>query len=844
VSFFGNRQGRQRQQQIRGMLTFSLRNSATDARPFSLTGQDIPQAAYANSRIGFSVGGPLIIPKLIHSEKTFFFVNFFETRSRQGQSSYSTLPSLLERGGNFSQSIAQGAVTIYDPVSGLPFPGNVIPASRIDPAARGLLSFIPTPNLPGQVQNYNYTTSSPSNTYNLNTRFNQSLPKRNQISAGFSLQSRSSQSPQLYGFKDAADGRGLGLNLGWTHNFTPRLLNSLRYSFSRNRNSTVPFFANTTDVAAHLGILGTSRDPANFGPPNFSFTNFGGLSDASSLLRVSQASVVNDGITLVHGTHTFTFGGEFRRTQTNTLTDQNARGTFAFSGLSTSAFNAQGQPLSGTGFDFADFLLGAPQSASVRFGSSSTYFRGSTYSTYAQDDWRLRSNLSLNLGLRYEFTAPLTEKYGHIANLDIAPGFTGVAPVTAGATGPYTGAFPNALIDPDHRAVSPRVGLAWRPFPKHHTIVRSGYGVYFNGSIYGQIANQLAAQPPFASTATFNTSTARPLTIEDAFTTPGQVAITNTYAVDRGYRLGYAQTWSLAVQQELPHAFVAELGYLGTKGTRLDVLRLPNRAAPGSPLTAEQRRQIGNAVGFTFDSSPGNSIYHAGQARLTRRFRRGISLNALYTYAKSIDNSSTFGGAGNTVAQDDKDLRAERGLSSFDQRHSLNLTYMFTSPTGGRGATMRLHGWAARLVEDWNMSGGMTYGSGTPLTARVLGNQSDAGGTGSIGSGRADSTGAPLTSSAGFFNLAAFAIPPSGRYGDAGRNTISGPSLWSLNLALGRSFRLGDDRRRLELRMESTNVTNHVNFVGVNTVVNASNYGFATAAGAMRTTTANLRFRF
>jgi hypothetical protein len=138
----------------------------------------------------------------------------------------------------------------------------------------------------------------------------------------------------------------------------------------------------------------------------------------------------------------------------------------------------------------------------------------------------------------------------------------------------------------------------------------------------------------------------------------------------------------------------------------------------------------------------------------------------------------------------------------------------------------------------------MTYGSGTPLTARVLGNQSDAGGTGSIGSGRADSTGAPLTSSTGFFNLAAFAIPPSGRYGDAGRNTISGPSLWSMNLALGRSFRLGDDRRRLELRMESTNVTNHVSFVGVNTVVNASNYGFATATGFMRITTAVLRFRF
>src|SRR5205085_8433358 len=191
---------------------------------------------------------------------------------------------------------------------------------------------------------------------------------------------------------------------------------------------------------------------------------------------------------------------------------------------------------------------------------------------------------------------------------------------------------------------------------------------------------------------------------ENGFANTPSESNTNTYAVDRNYRVGYAQTWSFSIQQPLKRSFVIELGYLGTKGTRLDIQRLPNRAAPGSPLTAEQRRQIGNAVGFTFDSSEGNSIYHAAQVRVTRRFARGISANALYTFAKSIDNASTLGGGSAVVAQNDKDLRAERGLSSFDQRHTLNLSYVLTSPVSENGF-LRGSGIGQKLLKDWTLSG-------------------------------------------------------------------------------------------------------------------------------------------
>ncbi len=376
--------------------------------------------------------------------------------------------------------------------------------------------------------------------------------------------------------------------------------------------------------------------------------------------------------------------------------------------------------------------------------------------------------------------------------------------------------------------------------------VRAGYGAFHDGSIYSRFATRLASQPPFANTAQLSTSLARPLTLQDGLAAAPSTKVTNTFAVDRGYRVGYAQSWNLSVQQELPNAFVLEAGYLGTKGTRLDIQRSPNRAAPGSPLTAGQRRQIGNAVGFLFDSSEGNSIYHAAQVRMTRRFCRGFSANALYTWSKSIDNASTIGGGGATVAQNDHHLRAERGLSSFDQRHELTLYYLLSSPVGAGAGLLGGDDILPRLLRNWRLGGGLTLRSGQPFTARVLGNRADSGGTGVVGSGRADSSGAAAAAGAGerFFNLDAFVVPPPGRFGNAGRNTVPGPGLFMLNLSLGRSFRLGEGRRWLEFRLESNNFTNHVNYTRLETVVNSLNYGLATQTAPMRAMTAWLRYRF
>jgi trimeric autotransporter adhesin len=841
---FGNRSNRGRES-FRGAAFFTLRNSALDARPYSLTGQTLAKPSYDQTRFGVSGGGQLRIPKLIETDKVFFFFNYSGSRSRNPFNATSTLPSAAERAGDFSQSVARGSGTIYDPLSGAPFPNNAIPSFRINPAATGLLSFIPQPNQPGGVRNYQFLTSVPSNSDTLSTRIFDSVTSKDRIGGSFNFQSRGSETAQLYQFLDSGQGRGISLDLSWTRTFRPGLISNLRWTFSRNRNQTVPFFAYGKDVAAQLGINGVSNLPVNYGPPNLSFTNFGGLTDASAALTRNQSSGVSESVTLVHGKHNVTLGGQYQRNQLNNHTDQNGRGAFTFSGIATSAFDSNGQPLAGTGLDFADFLLGLPQSSSIQFGSADTYFRGSVYAFYGQDDWRLRSNLSLNLGLRYEFQTPLTEKYGCIVNLDIAPGFTAVAPVTPGVPGLYTGVFPNALINSDPNNIAPRVALAWKPFPKRPMTVRAGYGIYHNGSVYNQAASRLAQQPPFASTATLTTSLANPLTIQNGFAASSNTTITNSYAVDRGYRIGYAQTWNFSVQQDLPLSLVLELGYLGTKGTRLDIQGIPNRAAPGSPLTAEQRRQIGNATGFIFDSSNGNSIYHAAQFRLNRRFRRGISITTLYTFSKSIDNVSSFGGGGGgVVAQDANDLKAERGLSTFDARHTLNLSYVLSSPVGEGPGRLALRGWAGRVAAGWTLSGGVTARSGSPLTATVLGNRSDAGGTGATGSSRAQATGLPVSLAGAFFNPAAFMLPPVGQFGNAGRNTIPGPASVVINMGFGRAFRLGETRRSVELRVDTFNTLNAMNVSSIGATLNSSSYGLALGTSAMRTVQANLRFRF
>jgi hypothetical protein len=824
VASFGNAR-RDRRMQLNGNAAFTLDNSAWDARSYSINGQDTAKPAYAKARATMTLGGPLKIPKLLDGRRGTFNLTYSLGRTRNGSTLTQTMPTLLERSGDFSQSVgAQGPVTIYDPLTGNPFPGNVLPPNRINPAALGLLKFYPAPNAPGYKQNYQAAITTVQNSDNINARLNQTINTKNRLNGGIAYMGNNNNTPNIFGFLDSGTGRNMNANVAWGHNFSPRLINNLRYTFSRSRNLTTPFFADRENVAAELGILGTSQESRNWGPPTLSFTNYASLTDGNSALTRNQTSNMGDSIIWIKGVHNVTAGVDYRRQQINRQSDPNARGQFTFTGLATASL-LNGTAAAGTGFDFADFLLGTPATSALRYGNSSLYFRSQNYDAYVTDDWRLSQRLSLNFGFRWDYGTPISELYNRIVNLEIAPGFAGITQVQPGQNGE-----PTSLVHPDRNNFSPRIGFAWRPLKKGTMVVRGGYGIYYNSSVYNQIANNMAQQPPFANTLSIATSAANPLTLQNGFLIPGTIGVTNTYAIDPYYRIGYAQIWQIAVQNNIGGNIVATLTYNGTKGTALDQTVLPNSAPP-------QGRANGLPSGYIYESSNGNSIYHSGTIQLSRRFRSGWSANGSYTLSKAIDNA--------VQAQNYLDTAAERAVSNTNRTHVANFGWQYGSGAGrGAGAGM-VNGWKGKLVKDWTFNNTITVGSGLPLTPTVGGIRSTTTGTGITGNVRANATGLSVNDAASGqpFNFAAFALPAAGQWGDAGRNTITGPVQFGLNASLGRVIRVGE-RRNIDLRFDAVNALNHVTFRSFNTTIGSNNIGLYSGASAMRSLTATLRFRF
>ncbi len=611
---FGNAR-RNPRQMYNGNLNITEANSLLNAQQFSLSGQNIPKPYSNNTNINASFGGPLKIPKLLSGDRGQFTVNVGIGRSRRGeQGSLTTMPSDLERSGDFSQSVgSKGNVpVIYDPTTGAPFPLNKIDPTRISPIAAALLNYYPSPNLPGQTRNFQLPTTNRSSTNSVNLRLNQTLTSRNRISGGLGYSGNSSITPNIFGFTDTGSGRGMNANISYSHNFTSRIIGTLNYTFSRNRNLSSPFFANKTNIAALLGIQGVSTDPLNWGPPNLSFTNFAGLSDGTASLRRTQSSSVGGSLMWVHKTHNLSFGSTFQRQQNNRDSDPNGRGAFSFNGYATSVI-VNGAAVAGTGFDLADFLLGTPDVATVRYGNPSLYFRGSLFNVYMQDDWRLNARISLTFGVRWDYQTPVTELYNRIVNLDIAPNFTAISAVQPGQTGTLTGRqYSSALVNPDRNNFSPRLGIAWRPSSKRSMVLRAGYGMYYNTSVYSNVASQMSQQPPLATALNLNIQNSPLLSMGDAFTNPANnrtnALTTNTFAVDPNYKIGYVHQWNFSHPAE-PAVLVPDQP-LPTKAPRAPTwfassspgLRRPTRPRRLIPRATPTRRTAAIPFSTAFPS--------------------------------------------------------------------------------------------------------------------------------------------------------------------------------------------------------------------------------------------------
>jgi trimeric autotransporter adhesin len=877
-----------------GSIYYGVGDSALNAAPYSLVGEPATQPGYLQNSFGGSVGGPLNIPKFYHGgAKTFFFVNYNGKRGENPFQQFSTVPTLLQRQGNFSQT----PVVIYNPTTNTPFPSNTI--SQINPVAAGLLAFIPLPNLPGDRQNFHFVTSANNNTDDLNVRVNHSFgaapvrgrrgggrnAARNNLTIGFHYHAASSTITNPFpSVGGSTSVRSFDVPVSYVRSIG-KLTNSIRFDFNRSRTRTQNLYAFKDDITSALGISGVSHNPFDWGLPSLSFTNFASLQDTNPQLLRNQTYTFSDNVVWTHGKNSWRWGGDFRRVQLNTETDSNARGSFVFTGLNTSQLNAAGQPLPGTGYDFADFLLGLPQQTSVQFGQNNFHFRGNYWDLYAQDEWKVRGNLTLNLGVRYEYVSPLTEENNRLANLDLAPSVLQcsincstilnsasvpppVALVLAGQTGPYSGGLPSSLVRPDRSNFAPRIGFAWKPFSK--TVVRGGYGINYNTGAYQGIVQQLAFQPPF-STAETNIQTAPgDLTLQNGFPLSSASGITNNYAVNPNYRLGYVQIRNLDIQQQIRPTLLLNIDYTGTKGTRLDILEAPNRTATGI--------RIPNVEAFTYENSIADSEANAASVRLRKRLAKGFSIGGIYTFSKSIDDASSIGagatsgantpglGAGGTgasgggggsagssgsgasnVAQNAFDLSAERGLSSFNQTHKFTADYLLELPFGHDKRWLTGDTPLRAIFGDWQWSGDWTIASGLPFTPRLIGNFADVN-RGTNGTLRPDlvpgqSISISNSSIEKWFNTTAFVAPPTGQYGDARRNSIIGPGTKVFDMAFTKVVPLRESRV-LEFRAQATNVFNIPNYSAIDTSVTSPTFGRVTSVSAMRQITITARFRF
>jgi hypothetical protein len=822
LAAFGN--NRRTRSLYTGAFGLVMDNSVFDARSFSLTGLDQAKPQY-NYMVGsFSFQGPMKFPGLIKANPPQIFFGYQRTQNRGATVQSGLMPTLDQRNGDLS---AFGK-SIIDPQTGQAFSGNIIPPERISAQARALMSYFPLPNFTAGTQ-YNYQIPVLTTTHQdgIQTRITKALSPKNQLFGDFSFQRTAADNTNVLAFLDTTQTYGIVGSANWTHRSGQRFSTTVRYQFSRLSNRVTPNFSNRLNVSGAAGINGNNQEPLYWGPPTLVFSGgINSLSDGVPVFNRNQTNAFSYSNLWIRSPHTFTFGGDFRRQQANILSQQDPRGTFTFTG-------------DYSGSDFADFLLGYPRTMAISYlKNADKYLRQNVYDLFINDDWRVRTGLTLTLGLRWDYEAPSEELFGRIVNLDITPGFTS-ASVVKGQS-----------LNPDRNGIQPRMAFAWRPLAASSLVVRGGYGVYRNSSVYQAILTQMAQQPLTTDpqTKVFNqancdpsqpsTAPCRPyVALGNALTIPTQG--TPTFAVDPNFRIGYAQSWNLSVQRDLPASLQMTATYAGSKGTRLMQEFVPNTYPTGvvNPCPT-------CPTNFYYLSSNGNSTRESGQVQLRRRLRNGLTANVQYTLAKSIDDAgfSATNPQLQLIAQNWLDLRADRALSTFDQRHQVVASAQYTTGMGS-GAGALLSGWRGAIYKEWTATAAITTGSGSPLTPIYL---NAVHGTGITGSIRPNYTGQPIYTDGAngvYLNSAAYTAPAPGQWGNAGRDSIIGPRQFIMNASFARTIRV-NDRVNADLRIDANNVLNHVTFQNWIAFISSKQFGAPAAPSQMRKITTSVRLRF
>ncbi len=807
-----------------GGFVATIENSALDAQQYSLTGSPSAKPNFSDFTGVAILQGPLRIPRLMPVGPN-FSLEYTWTRDSTSQIIPGLVPTQAERSGTV--------------------PGFVNPFT-VSPQAAALLTLYPLPNLSsGTAYNYQLPVVNGTHEDALNSRLDKRFGRKDYLYGGFAFQStRANNIANIFDFVDHTGMLGITGNIHWQHSLKPRMFLYTGYTFSRSRTELTPNFEGRENISGNANITGNDQDSADWGPPALTFSSgLSGLSDSNSAFNRIRTDDFTASTLMYHSRHTVTIGGEFNKQEYNWDSQQNPRGTFQFTTV--------GNPFT-TGSDLADFLVGNPAGSSIAYGNANKYFRDPVYAAYFNDDWRVLPILSINWGVRWDYGAPMTELFGNLVNLDVANGFTAVAPVLGSdPVGPLTGQhYPSSLIRPDRTMFEPKIGVSWRPIPASTIVIRAGYGLYPDTSVYQNIVLDMAQQPSLPHTTSYNVQNSECSLSLATFTLPQtcSAATADTYGIDPNFRIGYAQDWKLEVQRDLPFAMQGTVTYLGSKGTHGPQLILPNSYPLGAANPCPSCPS-----GFEYETSGGNSIRNAAQLELRRRLRSGFAASLTYTYAKSIDDDAYMGGQGHTsggsiptlntpsgsIAQNWLDPQAERSLSNFDQRNLLSATAQYTSGQGLEGGTL-LGGWRGRALKEWTLLGNVSYGSGLPETPVY---SAFVPGTEVANVIRPDLTGAPVYGSGNtHFNAAAF-TEPAGQWGAVGRNSLTGPGQLSFNSSLARVFR-PTGKTSLNFEIISTNPLNHPSFSSWNNNINNAQFGLPSGEPTMRSLQIKMFWRF
>jgi hypothetical protein len=828
---------------LHGGLYEFVRNDVFDARNY-FAGTVKPPLK--RNQFGGTIGGRIIRDKL------YYFGSYEGTRLSTGITQTGLVPTAAQASGDMSSLLAKG-IQLKNPYTGAPVPGDIIPASDLSPITTAVLkNYVPGPN--ASASGYNYVSNNPNriSTNQYLTRVDYNATAKDALFARYVIEKSTNAQPKFFPTDGLSENpEGYGAAAGWTHVFNEHLLNELKVGLTHFREVLQLANAGKNDVVSELGMTGLCEDPLCWGVPTMSVSGFavfgehgysgpnaGGAGGAFRSGPVQWRSALlqaNDSVYWTHNTQNIRFGFEFDARRFTYVEALYPRGIFTFDGRFSSPTAS-----SNANTAFADYLFGLPEQNQNSITIFNPDFRSYEYHPWFQDDWRITPSLTVNLGLRYELMLRPVSGNNTISNLN----YSTPLPSLVTAQSHQGTSFSRSLVNNDFTDIAPRVGIAYIPSFLKSSVIRAGYGIFYQREADNSFID-LAINTPFVvqNTLILDKTQVSAYSLSHPFALSPPATTTTYYTMQKNWRDGYSQQWNLAFQTQVPGGVSLQAAYVANKDTHLSKNIPVNQAALGTgPVTSRQPYPGYGSVSYF--NSQAASTYNALQLQAERRLSNNLVFLGAYTYGRCIDDASAGSiGETDTGIQNIHNTAAQKGLCAQDVRHRFAFSYVYELPFGrNKRFGANFNAAEEAVMGGWELSGVVTSSTGQPLTAVMSGDNANVG-YGSSYPNRIGNPNSGAHSVTHAFNTSAFVAAPAGTFGNARRNTVIGPGINDVDLAALKNFAL-TEKIKLQFRGEFFNLFNHPNFYPPGLTLGTATYGVITQAQDPRELQLSLKLMF